>query len=196
MDISDVALDRTETTDLGATNLPEATANRAANAAFAHALHGEFVEAPFLIFRLGAALFGVPSLMVREIHALTMLSLLQETAPFIVGVLNLRGAIVPVMDLNARFGRTSEPYRVDDSLIVLSWNGAEVAILVNEVRAVQRLAASQVEAPPLHGRSRDSSAPFVAGVTQIESGIVMLLHLPHLLGLARVFENCCCADNG
>ena len=173
MDISNAALDRSDAAD---------SASHAANAAvLAESLHGEFVEAPFLIFRLGGSLFGVPSLMVREIHALPMLSLLQETAPFIVGVLNLRGDIVPVMDLNARFGRSPEPYHVDDSLIVLSWDGEEVAILVNEVRAVQRIAATQVEAPPLHGRPRDLPAPFVAGVTQIESGIVMLLHLPHLL---------------
>ena len=176
MDISHIA------PDYSATDSSEAMANTTSNAAvFAQSLHGEFVEAPFLIFRLGASLFAVPSLMVREIHALPMLSPLQETAPFIVGVINLRGAIVPAMDLNARFGRTPSPYHVDDSLIVLTWAGAEVAILVNEVREVQRIAATQVEALPLHGRSRDLPTPFVAGVTQIESGIVMLLHLPHLL---------------
>ncbi len=172
-------------------NFSQTTANHAATAhdtiahdataVFSQALEGEFVEASFLIFRLERSWFGVPALMVREIHALPMLSLLQETAPFIVGVLNLRGNFVPVMDLNARFGRAPEPYRLDDSVIVLSWDGADVAILVNEVSVVQRIAATQVEAPPLHSRQRDLPAPFVAGVTQIESGIVMLLHLPHLL---------------
>lgn len=64
----------------------------------------EAVEAPFLIFRLGGSLFGVPALAVREIHGLPMLSPLPETAPFVIGVLNLRGAFVPVMDLGARIG--------------------------------------------------------------------------------------------
>lgn len=179
MDIARAALDHSEATDS-----PQTTASPAANAnltVFAEALDGEFTEAPFLIFRLGGFLFGVPALMVREIHALPMLSLLQETAPFIVGVINLRGAIVPVMDLNARFGRSTQSCSLDDSLIVLSWDGAEIAVMVNEVRVVQRISATQVEAPPLHGRARDLLTPFVVGVTQIESGIVMLLHLPHLL---------------
>ncbi len=140
-----------------------------------------FVEAPFLIFRLGTSLFGVPALAVRELHALPALSPLQETAPFIVGVLNLRGAIVPVMDLSARFGHPTAPYRLDDSLVVMSWGGADVAIIVNEVRSVRRITAAQIEAAPAHGRQRDLPAPFIAGVTQIGAGIVMLLHLPHLL---------------
>ena len=173
MDSSDSSLDHALATDF-----PSATVNAAE---FEEALETEFVEAPFLIFRLGASLFGVPSLAVREIQALPALSLLQETAPFIVGVLNLRGAIVPVMDLSARFGQRPAPYRLDDSVVVLSWGGADVAIIVNEVRAVGRIAAAQVEAPPVHGRQRDLPAPFVAGVTQIGEDIVMLLHLPHLL---------------
>lgn len=141
----------------------------------------EFVEAPFLIFRLGASLFAVPSLAVREILALPALSPLQETATFIVGVLNLRGAIVPVMDLSARFGHQAAPYRLDDSLIVLSWGGADVALIVHEVRSVGRIAATQIEAVPAHGRQHDLPIPFIAGVTQIKGEIVMILHLRHLL---------------
>ncbi len=139
------------------------------------------VEAPFLIFRIGSALFGVPALSVREIHVLPMLAPLPETAPFIIGVLNLRGAMVPVMDLNARLGQTAAPYRLSDNLVVLHHDGAAVAILVSEVRSVERLSAAQIQAAPAHGRQRDLTAPFVAGVTQIGDGIVMLLHLPHLL---------------
>jgi purine-binding chemotaxis protein CheW len=144
----------------------------------------EIVEAPFLIFRLGASLFGVPALAVREILVLPSLAPLPETAPFIVGVLNLRGAIVPVMDLSARMSLRAAPPQLDDSLIVLSWDGAEVAVIVQEVRAVERLSPSQIEAAPAHGRQRDLASPFVAGVTQIGDGIVMLLHLPHLLDYA------------
>ncbi len=167
---------------LFSSDFSSATAASGANALGESAAHKtEFVEAPFLIFRLGASLFGVPSLAVREIHALPALSPLQETAPFIVGVLNLRGTIVPVMDLSARFGHPAAPYRLDDSVIVMNWSGADVAIIVNEVRAVGRIAASQIEAAPTHGRPRDLPAPFIAGVTQIEGAIVMLLHLPHLL---------------
>lgn len=141
----------------------------------------EFVEAPFLIFRLGASLFGVPSLAVREILAFPALSPFQETAPFIVGVLNLRGAIVPVMDLSARFGHQAAPYRLQDNLIVLSWGGANLALVVHEVCAVRHIVAAQIEEAPLHGRQRDLATPFIAGVAQIMGEIVMLLHLPHLL---------------
>jgi purine-binding chemotaxis protein CheW len=137
-------------------------------------------EVPFLIFRLGASLFGVPALSVREIHGIPALSPLSETAPWIVGVLHLRGAIVPVMDLSARMGQDAAPYELSDNLVVLGFEGADVALLVSEVRSVERLSPAQIEAAPAHGRGR-VAAPFVAGVAQIGDDFVMLLHLPHLL---------------
>ena len=148
-------------------------------------------EAPFLLFRLGQSLFGVPALAVREILALPTLSSLSETAPWIPGVLNLRGSIVPVMDLSARFEQPSAPYRVEDSLIVVEWDGAPLALLVSEVCAVNQISLAQIEAPPTHGRGA-APAPFVAGVLglpegMVPSGIVMLLHLPHLLNWAGEF---------
>lgn len=149
---------------------------------------GETEEAPLLLFRLGESLFGVPALAVREILALPALSSLAETAPFIVGVFNWRGAIVPVMDLNARFERDSPPYLLGDSLIILNWEGAPLALLVSEVRAVSHISRSQIEAPPAHGRASALPAPFVAGVIRGEEGIVMLLHLPHLLHWASDFN--------
>ena len=145
----------------------------------------QFIEAPFLIFRGGASLFGVPSTAVRGIHALPLLSPLPETAPFIIGVFNRRGAIVPVMDLAARLGKRAPPhhaapYRLDDALIVLSANGADVAILVNEVRAVAHLRRAQIAlaSTPSPG---DEKSPFVAFVAQIGADIVPLLDLPALL---------------
>lgn len=138
-------------------------------------------EVALLIFRLGASLFGVPALAVREILALPALSPLAETAPFVLGVLNLRGAIVPVMDLSARFEREAPPPCLEDSLVVLDFEGALVALLVSEVRAVSRIVASQIEATPAHGRCGDWPAPLIAGVIRSGEDIVMLLHLPHLL---------------
>ena len=138
-------------------------------------------ETPFLIFRLGASLFALPALAVREIHALPALSPLPETAPFIAGVLDLRGTIVPVMDLGARLGHNPTPWHLSDHLVVLHFDGESVAIIVTHVLAVERLISTQIEAAPAHGRERDLTAPFVAGVTHTADGIVTLLHLPHLL---------------
>lgn len=148
-------------------------------------IHATPADAPFLIFRLGSSIFGVPALQVRTIHTLPALSPLQESAAFIVGVFNLRGAIVPVMDLNARFGRESPPYGVDDSLVVLNWDGADVAVIVHEVRAVERIPSFQVQPAPAHSRRHDLPTPFVEGVAQLHDDIVMLLNLQHLLHWAE-----------
>jgi purine-binding chemotaxis protein CheW len=152
-------------------------------------LHTETEGASFLIFRLGGTLFAVPALAVREIHALPQLLPLPETSPFVLGMFNLRGIIVPVVDLSARFGHESPPLTLDDTLIVLDFNGALVALLAQEVRTVSRIASAQIEPPPAHGRQSDLATPLVVGVTQIEEHIVLLLHLTHLLDFTLATEN-------
>lgn len=138
-------------------------------------------EAPFLIFRLEDSLYGVPALSVRELHPLVALSPLQELAPHVAGMLNLRGTLIPVVDLLARFGHASPPYRLADSLVVLHWAGAEVALLVHEVLAVEKVTSTGIDVPPQHGRRRNLAAPFVAGMARVPQGFAMLLHLPNLL---------------
>src|SRR5687768_7481546 len=94
---------------------------------------------PFLIFGLGGALYAVDAAAVREILPFLDLSPIEETPDYILGVANLRGSIVPIMDLNVRFGRASRSYRASDCIVVLEWDGAAVGMVVNEVRSVQQL---------------------------------------------------------
>ena len=145
----------------------------------------ESQSAPLLIFQVGETLFALPALVVSEIHALPLLAPLPETAPFILGLFDLRGEIVPVLDLNARFGNASPRLELENKLIVLRFDGAPVAILADEVCAVTHILAAQIGAPPAHGRQSGLAAPFVAGVTRIDDEIVLLLHLPHLLDFGR-----------
>ncbi len=171
---------------------------------------GELIGAPSLIFRLGAARLALPALAVREVHMLPLLSPLPQAPSFVVGILDLRGAIVPVIDLNARLGQPSPPLQTSDALIVLDWNGAPLALLVNEILAVNHSArpgdnaaqnARQLSAMLPGGMPQNTASPraassvnaasistpnpiataFVAGVTRIDGEIVLLLDLTRLL---------------
>ncbi|MBI5559824.1 MAG: chemotaxis protein CheW, partial [Deltaproteobacteria bacterium] len=74
---------------------------------------------PYLIFRLHNSLYAVRASYVREMFYLPMLVPLEESPPFIAGVLNLRGKIVPVIDLDVRFGHAPGQRNLTDAVVVL-----------------------------------------------------------------------------
>ena len=72
-----------------------------------------------LIFNLDDARFGVDATRVRESVWLPELTPIEEAPPYIAGIFSLRGQIVPVTDLNLRFGHPARPYRLSDQIVIL-----------------------------------------------------------------------------
>jgi len=143
-------------------------------------------SAPHLIFGLHGSLYAVTALAVREIISLPELTPLPESSFAIAGVINLRGKVVPVMDLNARLGRGRQSFQVSDSIIVLEDASTPIGIIVNEVRRVQSISLEQIEAMPtssFSGQSEESVGRFLNGIAKVDDEIVMLLHLENLLRL-------------
>jgi purine-binding chemotaxis protein CheW len=140
----------------------------------------------YLVFQLGESLYGVEALAVRESHWLPALTTLDQTPPYIAGIANIRGTLVPVMDLAQRLGRAPGRYGARDQIVVLEHGGARIAFLVNEVRDVRAIARHQIEPHPAHRRE---STAFITGVAKTGSELVMLLHLPNVLQLAGEWEH-------
>lgn len=103
----------------------------------------------YLIFRLQETLFGVESTAVREILPRLWLSPVEEQLDFVRGIVNLRGHILPVVDLNVRFGRPELSVALTDRIVVLEWENKTVGLLVQEVCDVCTLSPAQLSAPPL-----------------------------------------------
>ena len=110
--------------------------------------------------------------------------LLEETPRYILGVVNLRGQLVPVMDLNLRFGRASQRCRLEDCVVVLERAGSAVGIVVNEVLNVRDIAPEAVETAPSYGAEAPTEFPFLMGLAKSGEQVLMLLHLENLLTLA------------
>ncbi|HEX8235563.1 MAG TPA: chemotaxis protein CheW [Abditibacteriaceae bacterium] len=143
---------------------------------------------PHLIFALHGSPYAVSALAVCEIIPLPELIPLTELPPYVAGVINLRGKVVPVIDLNLRMGQARQPYRVQDSVIVLLDGATLVGIIVNEVCRVRGIAGEEVE-PPLAlslGRNDEPVACFVSGVAKVDDDLIMLLHLENVLRLPGV----------
>ncbi len=137
---------------------------------------------PYLIFEQNSFLYAVEVCCVREIFFLPELTAIAEAPQDIVGAIDLRGEILPVMDLNLRFGYVWQEYAVTDSAIVIEWEQWKVGIIVNQVREVKDISEDAITPQLSYGRDDAiASNHFVAGFARCEADIIMLLNLDRLI---------------
>ena len=132
-----------------------------------------------LVFVLGSEEYGVDILKVQEIRSYEKVTPLPTAPAFLKGVVNLRGAIVPVIDLRTKFAL---PVADDDNrsvVIVLHLAGRVVGAVVDAVSDVVRLRASEVKPAPQLGGVIDAS--FLAGVATQSGRMILLIDIERLL---------------
>lgn len=143
----------------------------------------------YLIFKLNQYRYGLETSVVQEIFFLPELTPVQEAPPDIVGVLNLRGNILPVMDLSLRFGHRSIQYQITDSTIVIEWQGFSVGIIVNTVEEVKEIETAMIQAQISYGRKITTEGHhFVAGFAKLNTDIVTLLDPQHLIEYSELLN--------
>ena len=141
----------------------------------------------YLIFGHRGARYGLPVSAVREIVWLPELSPIEELPPYIAGVFNLRGRIVPVMDLGLRFGHPHEPYLTGDRVIVIDSDAARVGVVANELYDVVAIPPSAIKDPASY-QGAGGHEHFVRGEAMLDDGLAMLLDIDALLRSAPTEE--------
>lgn len=151
-----------------------------------------------LLFSLNSVRYGVEGSAVREIFWLPELSPIEEAPSYIVGVINLRGQILPVMSLDGRFQRLQKSVQLTDRVIVLQIDAVKIGILVSEVHDVAPISPSDIEPPPRFNRHDDTSIHFIAGEAKVDDTIWMLLDLGVLIDAPdlthKTYEEPTCID--
>ena len=137
----------------------------------------------YLTFVLGGEVFAIGILAIREILEYASPTQVPMMPAYLSGVINLRGAVVPVLDLAIRFGQAGcQPGRRTCIVIIEVAAGGELqqlGLLVDAVNAVVEIAPSQVEPPPAFGtRVR---ADFIQGLGMVEGRFIILLNVANLL---------------
>lgn len=133
-----------------------------------------------IVFKLGEEEFGVNILQVREIEKLDQGITRVPRAPhFVEGVINLRGEIIPIVDLRARFGLTLPEVGINSRVIIVEVGEALVGMLVDGVEEVLRIPVSAIEPAPAITKGVD--AYFLAGVAKIGERLIVLLNLERTL---------------
>ncbi len=141
----------------------------------------------FLTFRLGDEEYAIDILKVQEIKGHTALTPLPNTPPFIKGVMNLRGAIVPVISLRERFSLGARPYDKLAVIIIVALGARVVGLLVDAVSDVIDLAQAEIEPAPELGASVDTSA--LTGLAKVSGKLVALLDVERAVGHASAAPN-------
>ncbi|BAL25994.1 chemotaxis protein CheW [Azoarcus sp. KH32C] len=155
-------------------------------------------NAQYLTFLLGGEMFAVGILHVKEIIEFGNLTEIPMMPTFIRGVINLRGAVVPVIDLTARFaGQPSQPGKRTCIVIVEVQDGDlshDVGIMVDAVSEVLEIPADEIEPPPSFGaRIR---ADFIQGMGKVAGRFVILLNIDRVLSVDEIATLATVASTG
>lgn len=141
-------------------------------------------EMELLSFRVADEEFSVAITSVREIRGWTRTTSLPRSPDYVRGVINLRGTVLPVLDLGMRLGLdTTEP--TDRSVIIVVDLGARTAGLrVDAVSDILSVPASSLQPPP--GREDDSAGGFLAGLSMLDGKMIRVISLDALLPRAEL----------
>ncbi len=148
-----------------------------------------FAAREVLSFRLGAEEYGIDILRVQEIRSYESCTRIANAPAFIKGVVNLRGVIVPIVDLRLKFGLADAP--LDGSTVTIVLNVAQrvIGVVVDSVSDVLQLTAEQVQAAPEFNGAVDAS--HITGIGTVRQGDVQRMLV--LLDIAKLMSS---ADMG
>lgn len=150
------------------------------------AAQGALAEhAQYLTFMLGGEVFAIGILAIKEIIEYGSLTEVPMMPECIRGVINLRGAVVPVMDLSTRFGKEARPVTKRTCIVIVEVDaGGEqqvVGVVVDAVNAVLEIAGSEIEPAPTFGARIRTD--FILGMGKVSGKFVILLNVDNVLSM-------------
>jgi purine-binding chemotaxis protein CheW len=137
----------------------------------------------YLTFMLGGEIFAIGILAIKEIIEYSGLTDVPMMPPSLRGVINLRGAVVPVADLAVRFGKSASAVTKRTCIVIVEIRSGEqrqdIGVLVDAVNAVLEIPASEIEPPPSFGTRIRTD--FIQGMGKIDGRFVILLDVNQVL---------------
>lgn len=140
-------------------------------------------EEKFLLFDIDKEAYGLPILGVNEIIGLVDITPIPRTPVYMKGIINLRGRIIPVLDLRLKFGLPEKEPDAQTCIIIVEriFNNkiVFVGLLVDKVAEVVSIQNDEIDLPPQYGQASDDG--LFTGVGKIKTGVVMLLNIETVL---------------
>ena len=142
-----------------------------------HAIAG--AEMQLVVFELGDESYGVDISRVQDINRMQEITEIPHAPESVVGVINLRGRVIPVIDLRKRFGLPDAVHTKDTRIVVVHLEGNLIGVIVDAVSQVLRIPADIVEPPSPVLAGVDSK--YLRGIAKLDDKLVILLDLDFVL---------------
>ncbi len=136
-------------------------------------------EKQLVVFDLADEGYGVDIGSVREIIRMQEITRVPRAPDFVEGVINLRGRVIPVIDLRKRFGFNIADLTKDTRIVVVDIGGRDIGVVVDAVTEVLRLSADKVE--PASSVITTSDSEYLLGIAKLEGRLIILLDLQQAL---------------
>ena len=133
----------------------------------------------YLTFRLGNEDYGIEIRYVTEIVGMQKITEVPDMPVFVKGVVNLRGQVIPVLDMRLRFHMESRPYDERTCIVVVNINETQVGLVVDTVNEVRNIDAEQISPPPRTAGA--DSAQYIQGMGKVNEEVIILLEGQRLL---------------
>lgn len=144
-------------------------------------------EIKAIVFRLGEEIYGVDVKQVQTIERMVPLTRVPRTPAFVKGVMNLRGQVMPVIDLRERFGLPKKEYTEEARIITVKVGEIEVGLIVDAANDIIDLSEDLIESPPeVVGGIK---AKYLRGVAKLEDGrLLVMLNLEQVLNKDEIVQ--------
>jgi len=144
----------------------------------------------YLMFFLDEEYYGIPILKVNEIIGLMEITHVPRTPEFMKGVINLRGKIIPVMDLRLKFNMPERAYDEQTCIIIVEIYIQDkkhfIGLVVDKVAEVVNILNVDIELPPQYGQ--EAEATFLTGIGKVKEKVVMLLEIEMIVNCKEVVK--------
>ncbi len=137
-----------------------------------------FSSLQIVCFKIGSEEYGIDILQVQEILKLPKVTKLPKSKDYIMGVIDLRGKVLPIVDLSRRFDIESDKITENSRAIVVNIGGKRVGLGIDSVSHVIKVNANEVEPPP--AVVRGISGKYIIGVAKVDDGFVVILDINQL----------------
>jgi len=142
----------------------------------------------YLTFSLADEEYGIGILKVKEIIGMMPITSVPRTPQFVKGVINLRGKVIPIVDLRAKFGMESIPYTERTCIIVVEIDSKDatvlIGIVVDSVSEVLNINGDEIEDTPAFGTHLNTE--YIMGMAKMEGGVKILLNIDQVLSSKEI----------
>ena len=135
-------------------------------------------------FKIGNEEYGVDILLVQEILKLPLITRLPKSVPYLMGVIDLRGKVIPVVDLSKKFKIDSDEKGESSRAIVVDIGGKQVGLAIDSVSHVVKINTGDIEPPP--PVVKGISGRYIVGIAKLESGFVVILDISQIFSTEEI----------